>query len=230
MDYEANFKTANELKSFYDCFGGKMPKRTEGCTTIHGETLVFSRLIQTLISKPFWEYPLTIIYKDRPDFRMLFNKQSVGIEVTEQWSKNYGQALSMLETSKGLLMPSDFTFSENEKKMKGHKIAKLVESRAITGPPVMGNMDDINWIKRTIFTIERKHKKYMKYPSFEKFDKNILLIFDVRPEYVRFEEITDKMLIQLYKLGESTVFDKVICIDRQTVSIDLKDKCFEIIC
>ena len=230
MSYEAIFQKSIDLRSFYDCFGETMPKRSEGCTTTHVETLLFSRLIQRFIDKPFWEYPLTIIYKDRPDFMMLFKEQCIGIEVTEQWSKNYGKALSMLEESQGLLMASDFSYSENEKKIKGHKIAKLVETRDITGPPVMGNSDDINWIKRTISTIEIKHQKYIKYPSFKSFNKNILLIFDVRPEFVRFEEITDTMLTKFYELGESTIFDTVICIDNQTITFDLKEKRFEIIC
>ena len=227
MKYEANFESSVKMKDFYECFVWKMPGRNNGRSTIHVETILFAEVILHYLTNPFWDYPVTVKYHDRPDFVIKSRKGHIGIEITEQWSKNFGHAMSMLESSNGFMEPSDFAYAKLEKKIKGKQINKLVSKQKLTGPPSMGYQEEINWVKRTIRTIERKDKKYSKYPKKNSFDSNILVIFDVRPECLAFEDVTLEMLTPLYSLAETTNFTKILCLDNHFVTIDLKKKKFE---
>jgi hypothetical protein len=228
MKYEATFNSSLEMKQFYDCFVWKMPSRCSGRSTIHVETILFADFILHFLKSPFWDYPVTVKYDDRPDFIIQSERGIIGIEITEQKSQSYGHAIAFLEKSDGFLEPSDFRYNDVEKKVKGKEIGKLVSKKQLTGPPSMGCQEEINWIKRTLRTTKLKHKKYINYPNYKEFNENYLIIFDIRPESPIFEGITSEMLNPLYSDGADTIFGKIFCLDSHIVSIDLKQKEFQI--
>jgi hypothetical protein len=123
--------------------------------------------------------------------------------------------------------PSDFVYSDTEKNIKGKQIKKLVSKQMHTGQPSMGYQEEINWVKRTTRTITLKNQKYINYPKANEFDTNILIIFDVRPESLFFEDVSLEMLSPLFSLAETTKFTKIFCLDNHFVTIDLKEKSFE---
>lgn len=230
MKYEAIFNSSKEMKNFYGCFKWKMRGRSNERSTIEVETILFAEVILHHLENPFWNYPVTVRYQDRPDFVIKSKKGYIGVEITEQWSKNYGQALSMLENSNGLLEPSDFPFLKVEKKIKGKDIAGLVSKQELTGSPSIGYKEEINWVRRTIRTIKQKNEKYTNYPESKDFDKNFLVIFDVRPESPNFKNVKKEMQSPLYSLAETLSFTKVMCLDSHFVTIDLKNQKFECEC
>ncbi|MHB1349257.1 MAG: hypothetical protein ACYCYR_05240 [Desulfobulbaceae bacterium] len=227
MKYTAIFNKSIELHDFYGCFIWKMKGRSCGRSTIHIENILFAEFILNYIDQPFWEYPVTIHYEDRPDFFLQSKAGKIGIEITEQKSANFGQALSMLESSNGWMSHTDFAFSENEKKLKGRHVAQLVSKTLLTGAPSMGHREEENWVKRTLDTMKDKEIKYKQYPNWNQFKDNLLIIFDVRPESIFFEDVTTKMLEPLYSYGKLSIFSSIHCLDSNFVTIDLKSQSFK---
>lgn len=222
------FNDTNELKTFIQGIRKKgLPRRSEGRKPEHVESIIMADFIKYKLESPFWSYPVTITHHDRPDFILSFQDKSIGVEVTEQKTKNYGQAMYFAEKKDGFYEPSFFRF-DREKKLKGKEVADLVNKPTLTGPPSMGNDEEIYWIKRTVNTILGKNKTAINYPNTNSFYENILLIFDVTPESVRYDELKDSMFAPLYDLHGTIVFDRVYCIDSRVIDIDMKERKFSI--
>jgi hypothetical protein len=102
-----------------------------------------------------------------------------------------------------------------------------VSKQKLTGPPSEGYQEEINWVKRTIRTIQLKNEKYIKYPDVDGYNENYLVIFDVRPESPFFKDVTQEMLTDFYLIAKTTVFSKVICLDSNFVTIDVEKQKFE---
>ncbi len=230
--FEKIFRTSNELLSFVQNIRKKgLPRRSEGRTTEQVESIILADFINYRIESPFWSYPITITHHDRPDFILSFEDKSVGIEITEQKTKHYGQALCFAEKKNGFYDPSFFRFDRESKlkgKKTGKKVAELVNRPTLTGPPSMGNDEENNWIKRTVNTILEKNEKAINYPNINNFYDNILLIFDVTPETVIYDQFTDNMFTPLYDLHGAIIFDRVYCIDSRVINIDMKKRAFSI--
>ncbi len=165
MKYEAIFYKADEVIQFYDCFLWKMNRRSEGRSTIEVENVIFTDFILNCIEFSKWKFPIKIKYDDKPDFVIESENVLLGVELTEQWSKNYGQALFLSENSNGFIEPSDFNIDSDIKKLKGKKVAELVSKRKLTGPPSMGYQEEVNWVKRTLTTANIKAQKYIGFPE-----------------------------------------------------------------
>jgi hypothetical protein len=206
-----------------------MRKRSEGRDTNEVEMKIFADFIINVPNKNLWSYPVKITHQDRPDFLIETTQKRIGIEVTEQWSKHFGKALSMSEHIDGFIEYSDFNLKNDNKKKSGKEIARLVSKTNLTGPPSMGYQEEENWIQRTINTIERKIKKFSSYPNNQSYDDNFLLIFDVSPEIPIFEDITPKMLCPIYSLRDSCTFSSVFFMDSHIGQIDLVNQTFKII-
>lgn len=226
MKYEAIFYKREEIQQFYDCFVWKMNRRSEGRSTIEGENVIFADFILNCIDFSKWNFPVKITYDDKPDFLIESENCLIGIELTEQWSKNFGHALFLSENSDGLIEPSDFNIDTDITKLKGKKVAELVSKRKLTGPPSVGYQEEENWVKRILLTANIKAKKYIEYKEYKNFHENYLVIFDVRPESPDLDDVTDEMLSPIYSLTKSTPFTKIFCVDGHIIEIDLKRKKF----
>lgn len=226
MKYDAIFCAQHEIKQFYDCFVWGMNRRSEGRSKIEVENIIFADFLLNCIDHSRWNYPVTIKYQDRPDFVIKSGNEALGIEVTEQWSKNFGHALVLAENSDGLIESSDFNIKTDTKKLKGKHVAKLVSKKELTGPPSMGYQEEENWVRRTLNTVEIKAEKYLKFPDFENYSENYVVIFDVRPESPDLNDVTEDMLAPLYSLGKSSPFSKIYCLDSHILEIDLIKKTF----
>ena len=203
-----------------------MPGRTQGRTKHDVELVMFATFIVHAIDRGLWEYPIEVLYDDKPDFIIECSKGMIGVEITEQRSKNYGQALAMLQDSDGFMEPSDFKYSENEKKLKGSEVAKLVSKKKLTGKPTMQFSDERKWVKRTRLTVIDKWNKYLNYPNFGGFSRNILVIFDVRPESPYFDDVTDGMKKDLFSLATETGFHELVLIDGHYLTVRLDSEEF----
>lgn len=221
MKYEAIFHKEIEIQQFFGCFVWQMKHRSEGRSTIEVENVIFADFVLNCIDHSKFIYPLSITYNDRPDFVIKTEKKIIGVEITEQWSKNFGHAMSLSEHNDGFIELSDFNIDSDFKKLKGKKIAELVSKKKLTGPPSMGFQEEENWVKRTLKTTKNKTQKYKNYPNYKKFTDNYLVIFDVRPETPILDDVTEEMLSPLFSLKETTPFTKIFCMDSHIIEIDL---------
>lgn len=226
MKYKAEFKNEEEVAIFFSYFLKQLPSRADGRTKLHVESAMFSNFILNSLRADLWSYPVTIDYSDKPDFEIKSSKGLIGVEITEQRTRNYGHALALLANSNGVLEKSDFEYSDSESKIKGSKLASLVAKKELTGSPSMGLKEERNWVRRTVNTALEKWKKYINYPKYKQYDLNILVIFDVRPESPAFEDLTERMKDELFSLSSHTDLSKIICIDSEYVTIDLVNRIF----
>lgn len=231
MKNTVSFSSKIEVREFYSRIDWKMRRRSEGRDTEEVETKIFADFILNVLEKKFWEYPIKVTHQDRPDYVIESKHKHIGVEITEQWSKYYGQALAISENADdfGVIELSDFNIKTDSKKLSGKEVAQLVSKGKLTGPPSMGYEEEENWVKRTINTIKRKAQKFSFYPNNEKYDENFLLIFDVRPETPIFEDITHTMLLPLYSLRISCPFSNVFFMDSHLGQIDLVNQTFEML-
>jgi len=221
------FHTRIELQNFWKRQLW-IPSRTSGRSTADVEMATMARHVLNNIESPFWDYPVHVTHQDRPDFIVESGIGRIGVEVTEQWSRSYGHALALSENSDGFLEPSDFSFDGGDKKRTGKTLGKLVNKTRFTGPPTMGDHDERRWVSRTLETAERKAAKADRYPQASELDELHLCIFDVRPEFPRFDELTVRHMEPIYDSQISSVFSCVACIDSHVVNIDLKRKNFTV--
>ena len=226
-----SFSSKREVIEFYNRFDWKMRRRGEGRDTEEVEIKLFADFMLNVLEKDFWDYPVMVTHQDRPDYVIDSKHKHIGVEITEQWSKNFGQALAISDNVDDFVFIelSDFNINTDSKKISGKEIARLVSKGNLTGPPSMAYDEEKNWIKRTINTINRKSLKFAFYPNNEKYDESYLLIFDVRPETPIFKDITPAMLLPLYSLRTSCPFSNVFFMDSHLGQIDLVNQRFEIL-
>ncbi len=220
------FKNEEELKQFCKKSLKDVGKLGDYKDTKHNEQWTFFRFIEYSInnpSKPFWTYPVTIIYDDRPDFIIEYADERVSAEVTSQKAERWRWAESIKQNLGGNF---EGLIGAKEKEYTKPDIERMDPNSTL---PSTGNNPEKYWIERTIYTTTEKHKKATKYPEIDDFSSNILLIFDLVPEAVMRHCLTEGMFndLEFYQQCSKTLFDRVVCIDGGIIDIDLKNKRFE---
>ncbi len=230
MKYTAEFNNIKELETFYCLFSNNMPGRAKDRSKIHRENVPFAKFAVLFSKCGWWDYPVRVEYSDKPDFRISSAKGTIGIEVTEQKSKNYGHALALSERCDGFIESSDFRYDPNEKRLNGKQLGELVSKKECNGPPSVGFMEENNWVLRSLDTAIGKVEQYKKYKQYEKYSQNVLLVFDVRPEFPQFTDITKAMLTPIFGNCEVVrLFQHLVFIDSKCVHIDLTSQKMRIV-
>ncbi|MBW2632037.1 MAG: hypothetical protein JRC90_09835 [Deltaproteobacteria bacterium] len=174
-----------------------------------------------LIKKEILTFPLKVEYSDKPDFRIYSKSQTIGIEVTESSSPNFGHALALSENSDGIMDLGDFRFSESEEKKKRSEIERLLNKDKLTNPPWEGNSAEKEWVGRAKGVTLGKVKKFDGYPNHQNYHPKILLVFDVHSEPVDFKQMTDDLMSALFGCEEITrVFRYIVFIDNAIIFMD----------
>ncbi|PIR37832.1 MAG: hypothetical protein COV35_07845 [Alphaproteobacteria bacterium CG11_big_fil_rev_8_21_14_0_20_39_49] len=156
-----------------------VPRRTGGRTTEHTECYSICRLLSTLAKTDYLSYPLSLTKRERPDFLLDCNGQSIGIEVTEATSTDYSsyQALVQHKNPGHFIEPTHFRHGE---RISRKRKQELLEAETLTSIPWSGDEAEKEWSLFIKDAIEKKHKK-LKELSFDKFNQNWLLIYDNCP-------------------------------------------------
>lgn len=195
----------------------------------HDEFFTFFSFMHYSINKPFWAYPITIEYNDRPDFIIEYSDKKVSIEVTGQKANEWRYAMDKAEKLDTELGDTYFEGIGIEKSKIKYTDAEIKQKDNCSPPPSMGNNAEICWVERTKYTIIEKNKKAKKYPSVNSFSNHILLIFDLRPELIIPDALSERIFnnADFYQQCGKTLFERVVCIDGDIIDIDLNNKSFK---
>ena len=87
----------SELISILSEIDINVPLRTKGRTTDHCENFSICLLLATLAESKSLSFPLRLEHKDKPDFRLFYGKNSIGIEVTEAIPEELASAEALAE-------------------------------------------------------------------------------------------------------------------------------------
>jgi hypothetical protein len=157
-----------------------VPLRTKGRKTEHTESWVISRLLSTLDRYDRLTFPVEVRHQDKPDFLLLQNERSVGIEITEAIPEQYAEfnALAEREFPDTLLEPRHFRAGSSRKKIE--EMREILRQNRLTAPPWEGDTAEDEWTTYIEQAIRTKHAKLQKI-DFSKHEENWLAIYDNLP-------------------------------------------------
>jgi hypothetical protein len=157
-----------------------IPLRTEKRKPEHTESWVISRLLSTLNNCDRLTFPVVVHHQDKPDFSLLQNERSIGIEVTEAIPEQYAAfaALAEREFPDTLLEPGHFRIGASRKTVE--EMRDILSQNRLTAPPWHGDSAEHEWATYMEQTIRTKHAKLQK-GDFTKYEENWLAIYDNLP-------------------------------------------------
>lgn len=177
---EYSFNNIQEVNTFLESIDISVPGRNEGRKTEHTERYsIISFLLKTK-NEVFTDFPAKLIHYDKPDFRILTKKISIGIEVTESIPEQLARANYLLDhhfPNGGLLEPVFFGWDAPER--TNDEIIEILKksNERLIGQPSYGNSIEVKWMRGIYDCIKNKTQKLNK-DDFEKYSKNWLLIYD----------------------------------------------------
>ena len=231
MEYIASFDCREEFLEFYGAFCDDLPRRSEGRTNKLLEIWAFRRLAYILIHKDLVTFPLSVKYSDRPEYRIMSGDRCIGVEVTSSSDPDFALALKISEARDiGMIEPADFRYVDRNRRKSQPEIEGLIDKSFLDAEPWEGDAPQREWAKRAVRTILGKVAKFKHYPDKESFSDNILLVFDVCPEPVRFVELTDQHVSAILELEEiANTFHYILFFDQEQLWIDTESKRWELI-
>jgi len=160
----------------------KVSKRTQGRTTKQTENWAILRFLSTLAPTKFFSYPLEIIHRDKPDFQINTFDRQLGIEITESITEEYAHTLALAEKYfPNANIEASMFLRECRKKSKQEILDILEKSQTrLNGLPIVGDQIEMDWADWIVDDILLKTRK-LNDVKFNKFDSNILLIYDNLP-------------------------------------------------
>ena len=156
-----------------------VPRRNAGRSTEHTEKSAIATFMISMVNADRFEFPISIIHRDRPDFLLLTANTSVGIECTEAIPEQlaWAQALMAEHFPDGFYEPGFFRWG-SPIRTKDEILAILTKSQEeLHGEPVYGNGIEKDWANWMNENICHKTEK-MNSSGYEIFDRNHLLIYD----------------------------------------------------
>lgn len=200
------------LKDEYD-----MPLRSEGRKSFHTEYYTLKYFLLETKSELFCDFPVKLHHKDKPDFRIFRNNNSIGIEVTESIPEQLARAASLLEKMgpEYILLESDF-FGWDAPDRNNAEIIAIIEksNKKLIGNGYVGNSIEINWANGLISCINNKTIKLNK-PNYDKYDNNWLLVYDNQVRIIIDNDFVVKYLkdsLKSYRASGSVYFNRIIII------------------
>ncbi|WP_156887678.1 hypothetical protein [Desulfotignum balticum] len=173
MKIEISAKDRTDLMGKLAAIDISVPPRTQGRTKDHCERWSICRWLSTY---PYFHFSIKLTHRDRPDFLLETSDSEIGIEHTEAIPEDYAHASAISERIDNDILPdiSHFKWGQKKKKDEIYKIANMME---LTGPGWKGDTPEIEWAQ-AVFEIIQKKTNLLKKHEFQKYDENILLIYD----------------------------------------------------
>jgi hypothetical protein len=207
---EGSFLKANNADDLLKALADvdiSVPGRTKGRTTEHTERYSICHLLSTLAETDYLSYPLCLTKRERPDFLLNCNEQTIGIEITEATSHDYSSYQALIEHKK----PGHFiepTHFRHGKTLGNERKKDLLQKDKLTGVPWSGDEVEKEWSLFIKDAIEKKTKK-LQEDSFSKFDQNWLVIYDNSPPSFLNEEDLIPYIETLFPIRSSFWFDLI---------------------
>jgi hypothetical protein len=162
------------------------PVGRNGRTTDHDERLAICMLLSTLAQADELTYPLSLEHKDKPDFRLKEVGGTTGIEVTFAMNQNHRHFKARMNKLSTQKVYSTNVFQPNQTLSKNEIESYLIDNFSIA--PLMGNKPYKNWAYYVTTSINKKVIDFNK-SDFEKFSKNVLVVFVETPERVAVTDV-----------------------------------------
>lgn len=175
MDITA--KTVDDLMNQLISIDISVPPIEEGRTTEHCERWNICHLLASISKEYASEFPIELVKRERPDFRLTTSRSAIGIEITEAIQPDYARARVLPEamTDDSVIDPSLFKWGSPKKSLQ--ELRKIVSKKELTGPGWEGDEVEIEWSNAITDTIIKKTKKLCS-EGFQKYNENWLSIYD----------------------------------------------------
>lgn len=162
-----------------------VPSRTEGRTSQHCERFGGFRLLATWANADYLTYPIKLVHRDKPDFFLLHGEIEVGIEFTEAVSEKDAaiDALAEKMGKQAFLFVDMFDFDKRKAKLTESEMKEIIKNPPSGGPGCGDDGFEREWVKWMFARVNKKTNDFNK-PEFEKFNKNLLLIYDNSPTFL----------------------------------------------
>lgn len=152
-----------------------VPPRGQGRRSKHTERYSVIHMLQALPSAS-WDYPLSVVHADRPDFVLRMPTYSIGIEHTEIVSENTAHASAL--RLKGLGPEMHFVRREvpgSPKKTTAELVAEIEADEHGTGWE--GDSVEREWAEAVVHYALPKINK-LHATGFRRYEQNWLLMYD----------------------------------------------------
>lgn len=174
------FNNLLEVTTYLNSIDISVPSRSKGRTIIHTEMYSIVTFLLQFKNDIFVDFPVELIHKDKPDYRIFTANKSIGIEITESIPEQKARASVLLSKyfPKGSILQPKF-FGWNAPKRTNDEIIEIIKKSnlCLIGDGFSGESIEVNWMQGIYGCIKNKTQKLNK-KGFHKFDKNWLLIYD----------------------------------------------------
>lgn len=212
---EYSFNNLQELDTFLKSIDISVPLRSEGRKTEHTERYSIVNFLSQSKNDLFNDFPIKLIHSDKPDFRILSESISIGIEVTELIPEQLARAASLLEIhfSNDGELESEFFGWDAPQRTNDEILEILNKSNERLIGTSYGKIVEERWMQGIYGCINNKIRK-LNNDNFEKLTENWLLIYDnqIRVSLDKEYLINKFPLIMNNYLNNVTnyVFDRII--------------------
>lgn len=129
MLLRTEFKSDKELIDFFFNLKNRVPARNAKLhkeRQIKIEIFCIQKYLLTLSHYNLLTYPVEVIQQESPDFKLIFDNNTQGIEITESTERSYQKFLTNISGKKGVYMRNKIGYSGNEPEISA--VSAILES------------------------------------------------------------------------------------------------------
>jgi len=199
-----NASCKDELESKLKNIDISVPSRGEGRTTDDCERSAICHFLSTLNQVRKIEFPLEVEKRERPDFYILSGGKEFGIEHTEAIPPDYAKAMAIAEREKPDAMIDISLFKFGEQKPLD-EIRRIIHASELMGDGWAGNSAEVELADAIKNVILGKTEK-LKKDGFDKYERNVLLIYENMPRpRINYEILINKCKKSLFSYWENQI-------------------------
>lgn len=156
-----------------------VPPRTKGRTQEHTERYTAAHLLSAIATTDLLDYPLIFKHRDKPDFSLSMNAETLGIEHTEAVPENHAHRTALREKGHGPSTYFEPPSRIGERKKSRRELLTEIECNH-PGSPWMGDSVEREWAEAMHHFAMNKAQIALS-PGFDRFPRQWLLIYDNWP-------------------------------------------------
>lgn len=192
-----------------------VPQRTKGRTQEHTERHTAAHLLAAIATTDLLDYPLIFKHRDKPDFSLSMNAETLGIEHTEAVPENHAHRTALRVKGHGSSTYFETPSRIGERKTSRRELIDEIE-RNCPGTAWIGNSVEREWAEAMHHFAMDKTQTALS-PGFDRFLRQWLLIYDNWPvPAVDIEDAGDHLHILLADEPIFECFEKVFIMTERT--------------
>lgn len=198
-----------------------VPLRTEGRSKFHTERWIIARLLATLSQYNQFNFPFSLVHRDKPDFLISSGDSLIGIEVTESIPEKYAQfcAIAEREFPDRFLDIGHFRWGSSDLTLE--EMRRILAKGQITSPGWEGDSVEREWAQFIRYSIEKKLAN-LANDGFEKYRLNWLAVYDILPmPHIDLELAVSYLIPLIQDLWQSNPGFDAVFIEHGSVIVQL---------